>query len=81
MWTTAGSYRSRQLIQHCQHCQQKGLAILATLKASETRRLRRRFVGIDLNAGYIEKIALARVERGETGLTRKDQKRGQVALF
>ncbi|GAG02025.1 unnamed protein product, partial [marine sediment metagenome] len=44
-------------------------------------KLGRRFIGIEINADYIKDIALARVERGEGVLDRKDQARGQETLF
>jgi len=44
-------------------------------------KLGRRFIGIEINPDYIKDIANLRVERGETGLTRKQQKHGQTTLF
>jgi hypothetical protein len=44
-------------------------------------RLGRRFIGIEINPEYVEKIALDRIERGEGILTRKDQKAGQGKLW
>ena len=44
-------------------------------------RLGRRFLGIEINPGYVGSIALDRIERGETGLTRREQAAGQETLF
>ena len=44
-------------------------------------KLGRRFIGIEINPDYIKDIANLRVERGETGLTRKQQKHGQTTLL
>jgi len=44
-------------------------------------KLGRRFLGIEINAEYIKDIAVKRVERGETGTTRRQQKHGQTSLL
>ena len=44
-------------------------------------RLGRAFIGIEISRDYVDNIALDRVRRGETGLTRSEQAKGQGALF
>jgi len=44
-------------------------------------RLGRRFIGIEISQDYVSNIALDRIERGETGLTRREQAAGQETLF